>query len=52
MRFTIFGAGSLGTIAAAFLIRAGHQVRVVARGERALYLREHGLKVHGMAALS
>ena len=52
MRFTIFGAGSLGTIAAAFLIRAGYQVRVVARGERALYLREHGLKVHGMTALS
>ena len=52
MRFTIFGAGSLGTIVAALLVRGGHQVRVIARGKRADYIRKNGLKVNGLIKLT
>ena len=52
MQFTIFGSGSLGTIVAGHLLKAGHRVRVVARGERASYLERRGLVVTGLAEFS
>lgn len=38
----MFGAGVQGTVFAVRLARAGHHVTLVARGERATFLREHG----------
>jgi 2-dehydropantoate 2-reductase len=44
----IVGAGALGTIIAAHLAQAGHDVTLVARGARARWLREHGMQVRGL----
>jgi ketopantoate reductase len=43
MRILIYGAGPLGSLFAARLQEAGHDVSVLARGERLQDLREHGL---------
>lgn len=51
MRFAILGAGALGTILGAHLIRAGHEVTMLARGERAKVLERDGLIVHGLIEL-
>lgn len=51
MRFTILGAGALGTILAAHLIRAGHEVTVIARGRRAATIAKDGLVVTGLSDL-
>jgi len=51
MQFTIFGAGSLGTILASHLSQAGYKVHVIARGERAAYIERHGLVVTGLVEL-
>ncbi|MCB1740087.1 MAG: ketopantoate reductase family protein [Gammaproteobacteria bacterium] len=51
MRFTIVGAGALGSILGAHLIKAGHQVQMIARGARAEQLREQGLRVRGLTDL-
>ena len=42
MKVLVFGAGVQGTVFAVRLARAGHHVTLVARGERATFLREHG----------
>jgi 2-dehydropantoate 2-reductase len=47
MNFVIFGAGALGSIYAAYLVRAGHQVSLIARGERAAALARHGIGIVG-----
>ena len=47
MNFVIIGAGALGSIYAAYLARAGHQVSLIARGERAAALASHGIAVEG-----
>ncbi|MFL6579111.1 MAG: ketopantoate reductase family protein [Burkholderiales bacterium] len=52
MNFVIIGAGALGSIYAAYLTRAGHQVALVARGERAALLARHGISIEGKAAFS
>lgn len=52
MRFTIVGAGALGTILGAHLRAAGHPVRMLARGQRAAQLTRDGLVVHGIASLT
>jgi ketopantoate reductase len=49
MRFVILGAGALGSIIAGHLARAGEDVMVVARGDRAGYLRQHGITITGLA---
>ena len=41
----------MGTIVAALLVRGGHQVRVIARGKRADYIRKNGLRVNGLIKL-
>jgi len=51
MRCVILGAGALGSILAAHLRRAGHDVTLIARGRRAEALRAHGLKIEGLAAI-
>jgi 2-dehydropantoate 2-reductase len=51
MRFAILGAGALGTILGAHLVRAGHDVVVLARGERAKVAARDGLVVHGLVEL-
>lgn len=43
MRFTVFGAGAIGTLFAAKLADAGHAVVVVARGARKVSLETRGL---------
>lgn len=49
MKIAILGAGALGSIIAAHLARAGHDVTVVARGRRAEHVRRHGLTLTGLA---
>ena len=47
MNFVVVGAGALGSIYAAYLARAGHQVSLIARGERAAALARHGIGIVG-----
>jgi 2-dehydropantoate 2-reductase len=51
MRFAILGAGALGTILGAHLSRAGHDVSMIARGDRARAIRRHGLVVSGLSSI-
>ena len=48
MRFVVLGAGALGTVIAAYLGRAGPDVALIARGERARHLEKHGVTVTGL----
>jgi 2-dehydropantoate 2-reductase len=52
MNFVIVGAGALGSIYAAYLARAGHQVSLIARGERAAALASNGIAVEGKEPFS
>lgn len=47
MNVVVVGAGALGSIYAAYLAKGGHQVSLVARGERAAALAKHGIGVVG-----
>ena len=49
MRFAVIGAGALGTLYAAHLARADHEVQLFARGARAKRIRSHGIRVCGSA---
>jgi len=49
MKIVILGAGALGSLIGAHLARAGEEVTLIARGERAKFLREHGITVTGLA---
>jgi 2-dehydropantoate 2-reductase len=49
MRFAILGAGALGTILGAHLSRAGHDVAMIVRGERARTLQRLGLVLNGLS---
>jgi 2-dehydropantoate 2-reductase len=51
MKFAILGAGALGTILGAHLSRAGHDVVMIARGERARTLQRQGLVLNGLSDL-
>ncbi len=48
MRFAILGAGALGSILGAHLIRASHDVTLLARGQRAAELQRDGLRIRGL----
>lgn len=52
MKIIVMGAGALGSIAAALLHEAGHEVALVARGARAEHLRSHGVAVEGLAQVT
>ena len=49
MKFAILGAGALGTILGAHLSRAGHEVAMIVRGERARVLQRQGLVLNGLS---
>ena len=49
MKFAILGAGALGTILGAHLARAGHEVAMIVRGERARVLQRQGLVLNGLS---
>ena len=49
MKFAILGAGALGTILGAHLSRAGHEVVMIALGERARVLQRQGLVLNGLS---
>ena len=51
MRFAILGAGALGSILGAHLSRAGHEVVMIARGERARVLQRQGLVLNGLSEI-
>lgn len=51
MKFAILGAGALGTILGAHLSRAGHEVVMIARGERARTLQRQGLVLNGLSEI-
>ena len=51
MKFAILGAGALGTILGAHLSRAGHEVAMIVRGERARVLQRQGLVLNGLSAI-
>lgn len=48
MKIVILGAGALGSVLAGHLKRAGEDVKLAARGERAKYLKEHGVTITGL----
>src|SRR5215831_15255542 len=48
MKMVILGAGALGTVVGAHLARAGEDVTLLARGQRAAYLQEHGATLTGL----
>lgn len=52
MDVVVVGAGALGTILAAHLSRAGHTVKVLARGRRAAQVKQDGLVVRGLADIT
>ena len=49
MKTVVLGAGALGSIIAGHLARAGEDVTLIARGDRAEYLRQNGITVTGEA---
>jgi 2-dehydropantoate 2-reductase len=49
MHIVILGAEALGTVLGAHLSQAGEEVTLVARGNRAAYLQEHGATMTGLA---
>jgi 2-dehydropantoate 2-reductase len=48
MKIVILGAGALGTVLGAHLARAGEDVTLIARGQRAAYLQVHGATLTGL----
>jgi 2-dehydropantoate 2-reductase len=49
MKFAILGAGALGSILGAHLSRAGHEVAMIVRNERARILQRQGLVLNGLS---
>ena len=43
MKILVYGAGNLGSLYAAKLKDAGHDVTILARGKRLHCIREHGI---------
>jgi 2-dehydropantoate 2-reductase len=52
VKIIVMGAGALGSISAALLHEAGHEVALVARGARAEHLRANGVTIEGLANVS
>jgi 2-dehydropantoate 2-reductase len=49
MKIAVLGAGAMGSILAAHLHASGHEVVLLARGERAKFLQSSGIRITGMA---
>ena len=43
MRILVYGAGVQGSVFAASLHRAGHDAKILARGQRLADIRDHGI---------
>ena len=52
VEFAVVGAGAIGSIMGAHLARAGCQVVMLARGNRAQQIRQDGLRITGLAGFS
>lgn len=52
IEFAILGAGALGSILGAHLVRAGHSVVMLARGRRASAVAQQGLRIKGLVELA
>lgn len=50
MKILVYGAGPLGSIFAARLVEGGQDVSILARGQRFLDIREHGIILHDVAS--
>jgi 2-dehydropantoate 2-reductase len=50
--FAVVGAGAIGSILGAHLARAGHDVVMLARGERADRIEREGLQIEGLVRFS
>jgi len=48
MKTLVYGAGPLGSVFAAKLHQGGHDVSILARGQRLADLREHGVVIHNV----
>ncbi|MBN2002416.1 MAG: ketopantoate reductase family protein [Anaerolineae bacterium] len=48
MKILVYGAGPLGSVFAAKLHQAGHEVSILARGQRLSEIREHGVVIHNI----
>lgn len=48
MKILVYGAGPLGSVFAAKLHQGGHEVSILARGQRLADLREHGVVIHNI----
>lgn len=49
MNILVYGAGVIGSVYAASLQEAGHRVSLLARGQRAVSLRTHGIQLENAA---
>jgi 2-dehydropantoate 2-reductase len=49
MKIIVLGTGALGSVIGAHLVRAGEEVIFIARGPRAAFLQQHGLRLTGLA---
>src|SRR5919108_1707406 len=49
MKIVILGAGALGSIIGGHLARAGEEVTIIARGQRAAHIQQHGIALTGLA---
>jgi 2-dehydropantoate 2-reductase len=49
MKIVVLGAGALGSIIAGHLAKSGENVTLLARGERAAYLKKNGITITGLA---
>jgi 2-dehydropantoate 2-reductase len=52
VEFAVVGAGAIGSILSAHLVRAGRSVVVIARGLRAQQIHNEGLRIKGLAEIS
>jgi 2-dehydropantoate 2-reductase len=48
MKIVILGGGALGSIIGGHLARAGEEVTIIARGQRAAYMQQHGITLTGL----
>lgn len=48
MKIVVLGSGALGSVLAGHLARADEDVTLIARGERAQYLQQHGVTITGL----
>ena len=52
MKILVVGAGALGSIIGAHLVRAGEEVIFISRGQRAVSLQQHGIALTGLADIT